>query len=138
MIKLLERESDLLTIRGFARRGGLLVVEGRAGIGKTALLDAACATAQRNGRAVLRARGSDLESGFSFGIVRQLFERRCTEASRKERAALFRGVAGSARALMMRDGTNAQAELYLSALASIADIKESWRHFSVGPGADIA
>jgi len=107
VIRLLERESDLLTIRAFARRGGLLVVEGRAGIGKTSLLDAACTTAQRNGRVVLRARGSDLESGFSFGIVRQLFERRCTEATRGERAALFRGVAGSARALIMRDGTNA-------------------------------
>jgi DNA-binding CsgD family transcriptional regulator len=105
VIKLLERESELATVRAFARRGGVLVVEGRAGVGKTAILDAACVQAGRAGRLVLSARGSDLESGFAFGIVRQLFERHCTEATRDERAALFRGVAGSARALVMRDGS---------------------------------
>jgi DNA-binding CsgD family transcriptional regulator len=104
VIKLLERESELATVRAFARRGGVLVVEGRSGVGKTAILDAACTRARRDGRLVLRARGSDLESAFAFGIVRQFFERHCAEATRDERAALFRGVAGSARALVMRDG----------------------------------
>jgi DNA-binding CsgD family transcriptional regulator len=110
VIKLLERESELATVRAFARRGGVLVVEGRAGVGKTAILDAACIQARRVGRLVLRARGSDLESGFAFGIVRQLFERHCAEATRDERAALFRGVAGSAKALVMRDGSDPAKE----------------------------
>jgi predicted ATPase len=103
MYKLLEREAELATIRAFARRGGILVVEGRAGVGKTAILDAACAVAQRHGRLVLRARGSDLESDFAFGVARQLFERHCAEATRGERAALFRGAAGAVRALATRD-----------------------------------
>jgi DNA-binding CsgD family transcriptional regulator len=101
--KLLERESELATIRAFARRAGILVVEGRAGVGKTALLDIACVMAQREGRLVLRARGSDLESDFAFGIARQLFERRCTEATHEERATLFRGTAGAVKAVVMQD-----------------------------------
>jgi DNA-binding CsgD family transcriptional regulator len=101
VIKLLERKSELAAIRAFVRRGGVLVIEGRAGVGKTAILDAACAIAWRDGRLVLRARASDLEGAFAFGIARQLFERRCTEATRSERSALFRGAAGAVRALVM-------------------------------------
>jgi DNA-binding CsgD family transcriptional regulator len=103
VIKLLEREAELAAVRAFARRGGVLVVEGRAGVGKTAILDAACVVAKRDGRLVLRARGSDLESDFAFGVARQLFERHCTEATRNERAALFRGPAAVARLLLMRN-----------------------------------
>ena len=100
-VKLLERKAELATIRAFARRGGVLVVEGRAGMGKTALLGAACVNAEREGRLVLRARGSQLEADFAFGTARQLFERHCTEASRAERAVLFRRAAEPARALLM-------------------------------------
>lgn len=101
MIKLLERDAALATVRAFVRRGGVLVIEGGAGVGKTAILDAACVLAQRKGRLVLRARGSDLETDFAFGIVCQLFERRCTQATRDEQAELFRGAAAAARALVM-------------------------------------
>ena len=100
-MRLLERELELATVRAFVRRGGVLVVEGRAGMGKTAILDATCIAAQRVGRLVLRARGSDLESDFAFGIARQLLERWCTDTSSDERAALFAGSAGAARALVM-------------------------------------
>jgi hypothetical protein len=103
VIKLLEREAELAAVRVFARRGGILVVEGRAGVGKTSILEAACIVAKRDGRLVLRARGSDLESDFAFGIARQLVERHCTEATRNERAALFRGPASVARPLLMRN-----------------------------------
>jgi hypothetical protein len=48
VIKLLERKSELATLRALARRGGVLVVEGRAGVGKTAILDAACAIGRRD------------------------------------------------------------------------------------------
>jgi DNA-binding CsgD family transcriptional regulator len=53
--------------------GCLLVVEGPAGIGKTALLNAAATAAVRRGLAVLRARGNPLEQGFPYGIARQSF-----------------------------------------------------------------
>ena len=56
-----------------ARRGEgrCLVVEGEAGLGKSRLAAAACEAA--DGMTVLRARGSDLERDFSFGVVLQLF-----------------------------------------------------------------
>jgi hypothetical protein len=69
-------------------------------MGKTAVLDATCIAAQKGGRLVLRARGSDLESDFAFGIARQLLERWCTDTSSDERAVLFSGSAGAAKALL--------------------------------------
>jgi len=51
-----------------------VVVEGPAGIGKTALLDAARTLGRERGMAVVAARGAPLEQNFSFGVVRQLFE----------------------------------------------------------------
>jgi hypothetical protein len=101
VMRLLGRELELATVRGFVRRGGVLVVEGRAGMGKTAIVDATCIAAQRVGRLVLRARGSDLESDFAFGIARQLLERWCTDTSSDVRAALFSGPAGAAKALLL-------------------------------------
>jgi hypothetical protein len=62
---------------------------------------ATCIAAQRVGRLVLRARGSDLESDFAFGIARQLLERWCANASSDERAALFSGSARAAKALLV-------------------------------------
>ena len=54
--------------------GGALLLEGEAGIGKTALLSDAVALAQSRGMLVLSARCGTLERDFSFGAVRQLFE----------------------------------------------------------------
>jgi DNA-binding CsgD family transcriptional regulator len=65
-----------------AGSGRLVVVEGEAGIGKTALLGAARAMAERAGLAVYAARGAELEGDFGFGVVRQLFERRLGTADR--------------------------------------------------------
>jgi DNA-binding CsgD family transcriptional regulator len=110
VMRLLERELELAAVRAFVRRGGVLVVEGRAGMGKTAILDATCIAAQKGGRLVLRARGSDLEGDFAFGIARQLLERGCTETTYDERAALFSGSAGAARALVMRRGSGRAEE----------------------------
>src|SRR5215472_11198801 len=76
---LLEREPEVSAIRELVRsaRGGtgrLLVAEGSAGIGKTRLLSEARAAAEASGLGVIAARGGELEQGFAFGIVRQLFE----------------------------------------------------------------
>jgi len=100
-MKLLERKSELAVIRSLMRHGGLLIVEGGAGLGKTAMLDAACAIASRERRLILRARGSDLERDFAFGVVRQLFERHCANATEDKRTALFAGAAHAVRALLV-------------------------------------
>ncbi len=76
---LLERESELERIGALldAARGGsggLLTIEGEAGAGKTALLNAAATLATERGMRVLRARGGEFERDFPHGVVRQLFE----------------------------------------------------------------
>jgi len=53
-----------------ARAGGMLLIEGPAGIGKTSLLAAAARIAGGLGASVMRARASELERNFSFGVVR--------------------------------------------------------------------
>src|SRR5689334_17382646 len=54
--------------------GRLVLIEGPAGVGKTALIREARAAAERAGIVPLEARGSELEQAFTFGIVRQLLE----------------------------------------------------------------
>ena len=109
MDELLERERELAAAEELLGRGGLLVVEGGAGVGKTALVDATCRRAAALGRAVLRARGSELEAGFAFGVVRQLFERRVVGARRDERDALLAGAAGAARPLLSGERVETRA-----------------------------
>jgi DNA-binding CsgD family transcriptional regulator len=99
--QLLERERELAAADELVQRGGVVLVEGRAGIGKSALLEEACRRAAARGRDVLRARGSELEAGFAFGVVRQLFERRLASAQEAERAELLGGSAGGVRALLL-------------------------------------
>jgi hypothetical protein len=78
----------------------MLLVEGRAGIGKTSLVEAACARADELGHEVVHARGSELEAGFAFGVVRQLFERRLAGAAAGEREDLLAGPAAAVRPLL--------------------------------------
>src|SRR5262245_15751035 len=98
---LLERSRGLARIRSAlseacAGRGTFVVIEGPAGIGKTALLDAARAVAAESGMRVLRSRGTELERDFAFGVVRQLFEPALADASESQRADLLQGAAGRA------------------------------------------
>ncbi len=51
-----------------------VVIEGEPGLGKTALLNAACHLAREAGHEVLYARGGAVELESPFGIVRQLFQ----------------------------------------------------------------
>src|SRR5262249_35483074 len=99
MTDLVERDSELAAIATFMRRGGVMLIEAGARVGKASLLGAACAIARRKKRTVLRARGSELERDFAFGVVRQLFERRFADATANERDALLAGPARSAAAL---------------------------------------
>ena len=96
-----EREREVAAVEELLDgRGRMLLLEGRAGIGKTSLIEVACSRAAERGFEVLRARGSELESGFAFGVVRQLFERRLAGAGPGERAGLLAGPAAGARALL--------------------------------------
>src|SRR4029077_9438813 len=81
-------------------RGGAVVVEGPAGIGKTVLLGRARAIAEGEGFRVLRARGAELEREFAFGVVRQLVEPLLAEVSDAERAVLLDGPPGVAARLL--------------------------------------
>jgi DNA-binding CsgD family transcriptional regulator len=102
--RLRERERDLAAVGELLeRRGGVLVIEGGAGIGKTSLIEEACSRAEELGHEVVRARGSGLESGFAFGLVRQLLERRLASAGDGERAALLAGPAAAVRPLLLGD-----------------------------------
>jgi DNA-binding CsgD family transcriptional regulator/tetratricopeptide (TPR) repeat protein len=108
---LLERSEELAQIESAlaeARegRGRFLVIEGPAGIGKTALLRAARAAAAESGMRVLRSRGTELERDFAFGVVRQLFEPALAEASEAERADLLQAAAGEAACLLGLPGAS--------------------------------
>ena len=78
---LLAREDELAavsrTIAGaMDGTGAVLVLEGPAGIGKTAVLEAAREAA--SDALVLHARASELDRGFGFGLVHQLLDRAAT------------------------------------------------------------
>jgi DNA-binding CsgD family transcriptional regulator len=98
---LLERDGELARIeqaiaalgRGY---GGVLVIQGAAGIGKSALVQMLCEHAAGQGLQPLTARASELERGFGFGVVRQLLETRVVRAGASERAELLAGAAGLA------------------------------------------
>lgn len=106
---LLGRDSELATIADTIRAAGggegrLLVIEGPAGIGKTALVAEARQAARSRGLRVLGARGSELEQDFAFGVVRQLFEPALATAESLEREAWLTGAAALAAPLFDPSG----------------------------------
>jgi DNA-binding CsgD family transcriptional regulator len=96
---LLDRAADLdelsAAIREVAEGGDglLLVVEGQAGIGKTVLLTELARRARDAQLRVLSARGGELERGYGFGVVRQLFDPVLLGAAAAERDRLLDGAA---------------------------------------------
>ena len=103
-VELLEREREQaelaeLLAAACGGAGQFVIVEGVAGIGKTRLLDAVRAEAKRAGMQVLAARGMDLECGFIYGVVRQLFESVVVGVDEATRVELFSGAAGQAASL---------------------------------------
>jgi DNA-binding CsgD family transcriptional regulator len=101
MDPLLERDRELAAVDAALAGGGVLCVVGGAGIGKTSVLDFAARRAQGSGWAALRARGSELETAFPFGVVRQLFERRVSSMPPEDRARLLAGPAASAASVVV-------------------------------------
>src|SRR5215207_7624289 len=101
---LLERDAELDqigTVLGAAATGAgsVVVIEGAAGIGKSALMDEAAALAQAGGMVVLRARGGIMEREFALGVVIQLLAPSLEALAAPAREQLFAGAAGLARPL---------------------------------------
>jgi len=112
---LLERHEELATIESALTRaragcGSFVVVEGPAGIGKTALLTATRTAAVDDGMRVLRSRGTELERDFAFGVVRQLFEPTLADLPEVDRADLLQGGSGPAAGLLGLLGAPAEGE----------------------------
>ncbi len=98
---LLEREDELAGLHDAlddARQGTgrLVLIEGVAGSGKSALAAASIDDAISHGMRVLRAAGSELERGFAFGAIRQLFEPVLVGSSTDDRERLLAGAAAPA------------------------------------------
>ena len=98
---MLERDGELAVVSAAvsaaaAGHGAFVLVTGPAGIGKTTLLRAACASPAGAGLRILTARGLALERGFPFGIVRQLIEPVRAAAGPGEWDELLDGAAGLA------------------------------------------
>ena len=74
---LVERDGEIAAIEAFLRdiaagRGGVALVEGAAGVGKSALVDEARRRAKTAGFHVARARGGPSEQRFELGVAGQL------------------------------------------------------------------
>jgi len=96
--RLHEREAELSALEAalgdaLAGRGGVIVLQGPAGIGKTSLLDTLREAAPERGLAVAAARGSELETAYAWGVARQLLEPRLRGMSP---GAQHRALAGAA------------------------------------------
>ncbi|MFJ3955827.1 AAA family ATPase [Streptomyces libani] len=65
---------DELCAEAWGGRGTGVLVQGAAGVGKTALLRAVCERTQRAGALVVEAKADRWEADCPFGVVRQLFE----------------------------------------------------------------
>ncbi|MGW5718759.1 helix-turn-helix transcriptional regulator [Amycolatopsis sp. NPDC003865] len=103
MPELVERDAETSALeksldRLGAGQGGVVVLDGGAGAGKTALLKHVRRLAADRGCTVLSARAAELEREFAFGVVRQLFEP-VLPAADPDRARLFSGAAGSTEGL---------------------------------------
>jgi DNA-binding CsgD family transcriptional regulator len=102
---LLDRDREIGTFEAAlsaARQGNgrVVVLEGSAGTGKSALLAAAGELAANAGMRVLSARGGELEQEHAFGVIRQLYEPPLTAASPAERERLLAGAAAPAARLL--------------------------------------
>lgn len=98
---LLERERELAVLErclagASTGCGRLVIVEGPAGIGKTALLNAGALLARARGMSVVSARGALLEQNFSYGAVRQLFEPLVVASAGPDSEGLLTGAAALA------------------------------------------
>lgn len=103
--RLLERDRELEVLTALAAEaasghGGVIVVEGDPGAGKTALVGALGGAAQSAGLRTLSAIGGELEREYPFGVVRQLFELELAGADPARRERLLSGAAATVAPLV--------------------------------------
>lgn len=112
---LLERDPQVESIEALlestrAGAGGLLIVEGWPGVGKSALLDVGKQRARERGMTVLSGQGAELERDFPFGLAMQLFEGWLARAEPTERAAALAGSAARVAGLLEGEDLSAGRE----------------------------
>src|SRR5262245_32064988 len=110
-----ERDRELATLVGAldeipAGGGRAVVIEGAAGIGKTSLLAPARDAALERGFAVATARGTELESPYAWGVVRQLLEPRLRAMPAEARGRALSGAAALAAPVVLPDAGTPAAE----------------------------
>ena len=128
---LLEREAEIdrvrVALRAVGQRAGVtLVIEGAAGMGKSRLLGEARGRASDLGLTVLMARGTELEQGFAYGVMLQLFERLLLEAAEDERERWLAGAASLAADLLT--GVSAPSSGGAGVSLSAGDPAYAWQH----------
>ena len=102
--QLLERDRELERLTALladtaAGEGGLAIVEGPAGVGKTSLLLSLREQARARGLTTLSATGAQLEGAFPFGVCHQLLNEVMAGLSPAERLEVLSGAAAHARPL---------------------------------------
>jgi DNA-binding CsgD family transcriptional regulator len=112
---LLEREAEVEQIGTVLHSaahgsGGVVLVVGAPGIGKTSLLAEAAVRAEHEEMAVLRARGGVVEREFALGVLMQLLSPRIEQLTDRQRDRAFAGAAGLARPLFEEVPDRAAAE----------------------------
>ena len=101
---LVERDAELAALvstldAARAGAGSVVLIEGPAGIGKTALVHAARRRAAQDGMRVLHGRGTAFEREYPFGVVRQCLEPVVRRA--EDRARLLTGAAQLAEPVLL-------------------------------------
>ena len=112
---LLERECEMARLREVVDAtahgaGAVVLVEGEAGIGKSALLERALGLCEPAGITVLTASGVALERAFGYGAARQLLEHHVAKLTPPRRRALLRGAAPAASVLGLAEDAAADSE----------------------------
>jgi DNA-binding CsgD family transcriptional regulator len=110
--------------RALTGRGSVAIIEGAAGMGKTALIGLTTELAVARGLLVLKARGSEIESEVPLITFRGLFEDHLATLTPARRAALL---ASAAEPLVRAMGPSAGGgvaggQLHLAAKRMIADL----------------
>lgn len=98
----MEREADLARLESGAEAAlkgssSFYAVVGAVGVGKTRLLEQARQLAEEQGLRVLRARASELEREYPFGVVRQIFGPLLSTATLTQKKVWLSGAAADAR-----------------------------------------